>query len=1536
MARGVHGRAAGGDGRAGRADAAAARLLARQPRPGRRRPGRTARRRARRLGGRPARRVRPLQPGGGRTLPGGVGAVNLVPTAPAGLLRRIEAAAERRPEATAVESGGTRLTYADLNRAANRLARYLRGRGVGPEVRVAMCLDRSAQLVTAMLAVLKAGGAYVPLDPEYPADRLRYMLEASRAPVLLTAEASRERLGAAAAGAVCLDSAGGEWAGQPAGNLEPAAVPGNLAYVIFTSGSTGRPKGVMIDHSALRNLVEWNVRVYELTPDDRTTAIASPSFDPMGFEVWPALAAGASLLVPDAETRISPDRLQRWLLANRVTVSYVPTPLAERLLKLDWPADAPLRLLHTGGDRLSGRPAPGVSFRLMNHYGPTENTVASTVSAVGASRRPALPDIGRPIDNTFAMVLDEDLGRPGDGTAGELFLGGAGLARGYLDQPALTAERFVPNPLAARPGERLYRTGDLARWRPDGALEYIGRADRQVKIRGQRVELGEIEAVLSAHPDLQAAAVEAVASADGERRLVGYVSPRAGAEPAVRELRQYLAEVLPASMVPSAFVLLPELPATANGKVDRAALPPPAEQPDLDGARTAPRSPAEAAVAAIWRDVLGLERVGVEDDFFDLGGHSLLAERVSARMREAFGVEVGYRTLFESSTVAQQAALVAGAAAGPPAPAGRAAGGDEAPLSTGQRRLWLADQLDRGAAAYREAASVWLRGELRPDALRWALNEVVRRHAVLRTRFALRAGEPVQAVAAGLRLDLDPVAAAGEADALRMAGELAARPYDLTRGPLVRAGLFRLSATHHLLVVAMHHVVCDAWSVAILWRELAELYEARVLGRAPALPELTVQYADFAAWEAARPEGDRLDRQRAFWHRQLAGVTPSLDLPTGQRRRDGAGSAGHCRRPVPAGVVRRLEAVSRQARVTLFMTLLAAYQVVLARLSGQTDVVVGAPITRRPRADFEPLIGFFVNPLVLRTDLGGDPTFRELQGRVNEVALGAYDNQDVPFDDLVEEARQGRDLGPRPLLQYLFALQNIRVEGPRLPGVEARVEQLDRIAPMFDLELELEPREDGGLEARVLFDRDVFDPAAAERVTSAYVALLDAVAADPDRRIGDLPLDGERERRRLLVEWNDTGRPLPAGAGRAGIIDEHVAERPGSPALVFGDTVLTYAELDLRSRRLAARLRRLGVGPETVVGVCLERSPELAVAMVAVHRAGGAYLPLDPEYPRARLEPMVEDSGTALVLTTDQLADRLPAGRAAVVAVAGDDAAAGGGPPEPPAAPGNLAYVIYTSGSTGRPKGAGCTRLGLAALIEAQRAVLGITPGDRVLQFSSASFDASVFEMVLALASGAALVLATPAELAGGEPLLELLRRQRVTAAVLPPSVLREVPAADLPDLRTLTVAGEACGADLLATWAPGRRFLNLYGPTEATVWTTSSERLGGDDRPDIGRPIPNTTVYVLDRHLRPAPLGVAGELCIGGAGLARGYVGRPGLTAERFVPNPFAAGERLYRSGDLARWLPDGRLDFLGRIDHQVKVRGLRIEVGEIEAALA
>ncbi|WP_446039248.1 amino acid adenylation domain-containing protein [Streptomyces sp. SID1121] len=1494
-----------------------------------------------------------------RILSGGSDTRQEVP--PTTLVELFEAQVARTPDAIAVVFDGIETTYAELNARANRLARVLVGRGARPEEQVAVLMDRSTDLVVALLAVVKTGAAYVPIDPAHPADRIAHMLDDARSTLLVT---HQDMTGAADADdgvtRVVTDApdtvaALSAMAGENLTDRERGAalLPAHPVYVIYTSGSTGRPKGVVVSHAAVCHYLTWASGAYPGL-SGRTVLHSSAAFDLTVTPLYGTLISGGALYLADIRDGL-PDGLAPTFL--KVTPSHL------NLLSEDPAGSFTQGDLVVGGESLAGKQltrwrAAHPDVLITNEYGPTEAAVGCVIFTV----RPGDPDrvggvpVGRSVPDMRAFVLDAALRPVPPGVSGEVYLAGAQLARGYLGRPGLTAQRFVACPFGGR-GERMYRTGDLARWNAEGQLEYLGRTDDQVKVRGFRIEPGEVEAVLTAHPSVARSAVVVREDRPGDQRLVGYLVPHGGDTSQVDSaaLRVHLGAFLPEYMVPSALVVLDALPLTVNGKLDRGALPAPDHHVPL--AEQGPLTVREELLCTVFAEILGLPQVGVDDNFFDLGGHSLLAVRVVSRIRSVLGAEVPIRTLFEAPTPAALAGRLTDSGTRRP-PLERVERAERVPLSFAQQRLWFLGELEGPSATYNIPVALRLTGDLDVEALRVALGDVVGRHEVLRTVFPTDEGRPYQRILTPpSSFDL-PVVEVGQEDLAEAVAGPAGHAFDLTAEFPLRAWLLRVGPGECVLVMVVHHIAGDGWSMGPLARDASVAYAARSTGRAPDWEPLGVQYADYTLWqrELLGEETDPdslLNEQLGYWRAALGGVPQELVLPFDRPRPTVVSHrGGHVEIRVPADVHARVAELARAEGVTVFMVLQAALAVLLSRVGAGDDIPVGTPVAGRTDEALNDLVGFFVNTLVIRTDLSGDPSFAGLLEQVRENGLAAFAHQDVPFERLVEDLAPARSMARHPLFQVMLTLQNNAEAVLDLPGVDAVLLPAGEPVAKFDLSFALAEtfHPDGrpaGLHGGVEYALDLFDRETVETLAERFVRVLDTVTADPHQHLTAVEVLAPAERQRILVEWNDTARDVPA-VTLPELFQAQAARTPDATAVVFADIEVTYADLNARANRLARLLIDRGVGPESPVAVMMHRSVDLVVALLAVVKAGGAYVPVDPGYPAERITYLLTDAEPLLVLTSTDLASRLTGGELSYLAVdhprttAALDDREDTDPTDSerraPLLPAHPAYVIYTSGSTGQPKGVTVTHRGLSSLTAVQAEELTITTRSRVLQFASASFDAAIWETVMALCNGACLVSAPSHDLLPGQALVRLVAERSVTHALLPPAVLALLEPDSLPSLTTLVTGGEALSQNLVTRWADGRRLVNAYGPTESTVCATTTDPLptDGNRTPPIGTPVANTRVHVLDAALRPVPVGVAGELYVSGAGLARGYHARPGLTAQRFVANPFGGpGERMYRTGDVARWNTDGQLEYLGRTDDQVKVRGFRIEPGEVEAAL-
>ncbi|MDQ0047474.1 nonribosomal peptide synthetase DhbF [Paenibacillus polymyxa] len=1579
----------------------------------------------------------------------------------ASLQEMLQLQSELRPDAVAVECDDDMvISYKELNKRANRLAHWLIAHGTGPEQIVALMLPRSVNMVIGMLAVLKTGAAYVPLDPDYPQDRVAYVLEHASPVCILTNAQVADRIPAdISVPRMLLDGGSGqedlaavlngynhELSAYPDTNptdrerVQPLSTD-HPAYIIYTSGSTGKPKGVVITFKSLTNFLLAMQDQFTLCEQDRLLAVTTISFDISGLEIYLPLLNGAQLIIARKETVQEPSALAELINRSQPTLMQATPTLWHVLATEHAEAIRGLRVL-VGGEALPEEllhALQRLDCRITNLYGPTETTIWSTAASIEKGDT-GTPAIGRPIRNTQVYVLDGSLQAVPAGVTGDLYIAGDGLARGYYGRPDLTAERFVANPFGP-PGSRMYRTGDLARWRLDGSLEYGGRADHQIKIRGFRVELGEIEAVLARHSDVAQVSVIVREDREGDQRLVAYIVPiaaaatpvltgaetdtiqkkpgkpseqseqsaqKAPAEPfgyqSIRgdlgssphrlhslALREYAAASLPDYMVPSAFVMLGALPLMPNGKLDRKALPAPVMDKVLH-VRT-PRTPQEAMLCDLFAEVLALPIVGIDDSFFDLGGHSLLGARLMTRIREVFGVEVNIGRLFETPTVASFAErLDQGQSLRPSLlPAVRP---QRIPLSFAQSRLWFLHRMEGPSPTYNIPLVIRMSGDVNVEALQAALGDIVARHETLRTIFP-----DVQGVAQQVILETQQawpvlrVTKICEAELPHLLAEGSRYCFDLAVEPALRTELFTLSADQHVLLVTLHHIVGDGWSLNALTRDLATAYAAHIdryahaeqsahpESMAPVLPMLPVQYADYALWQQEllgreNETGSLMNKQLAYWHDALKGLPDQIDLPTDYPRPSEASYRGDTvvLRIAPE-LHEQLLRLARESRASLFMVMQAGLAALLTRLGAGTDIPVGSPIAGRNAEGLDHLVGLFINTLVLRIDTLGDPTFCELLERVRRTCLDAYEHQDVPFERLVEMLNPTRSRSRHPLFQVMLALQNTPDPELLLPGVETQLQLASVGAAKFDLTVELREcrTADGrpdGIEGWIEYNTDLFKRETIEAMKVRLERLLVAAVANTEQPIGALDILGPEERHEILVKWNgDTNAstcPNQASTSSLPVLFEQQAARtPGAVAVSYEGNQLSYEELNARANRLAHLLIARGAGPDRIVALALPRSLDMVIALLAVLKSGAAYLPLDPDYPADRLAYMLEDASPALMITSIHVTiSSIPVTSTVFPVVLEDPQINKELKSYPdrnpvdadrliPLLPLHPAYIIYTSGSTGKPKGVVIPHQNVARLFDSTQPWFHFGPSDVWTLFHSYAFDFSVWEIWGPLLHGGRLVIVPYTVSRSPEQFLQLLVDESVTVLNQTPSAFYQLMQADLEQpvlsqklaLRYVVFGGEALELGRLTAWyerhaddAP--TLVNMYGITETTVHVSyialDRDMVAEKASSLIGRPIPDLQVYVLDHRLQPVPPGVTGDLYVAGAGLAQGYLGRPALTAERFVADPYGLqGSRMYRTGDLARWRPDGSLEYAGRADQQVKIRGFRMEPGEIEAVL-
>lgn len=1467
-----------------------------------------------------------------------------------------EEQARRTPDRIAVIGRDRSLSYSDLNQRANHLAHLLRDRGVGPETLVGVCLERSPELVVALLGIWKAGGAYVPLDPAYPQGRIAFMVEDANVRIILTEERCRHLIGSIEGEILNVDKDVQIVRDETASNLRCMGTPSNLAYVMYTSGSTGTPKGAMIHHRGLVNYLWWAISAYDLRAGESVPVHSSISFDLTVTSLYPALLSGGCVeLLPEgvgAFNLVSALRSRKRRNLVKITPAHLEI-LKQQLSPEEMKEASSLFVI--GGENLLAESlgvwrqnAPDTRF--INEYGPTETVVGCCVYEVQAEDplEGAVP-IGRPIANMQMYVLDDKHRILPPGMIGEIFIGGVGVARGYLNRPELTQERFVSDPFSSEEGARMYKTGDLGRYRKDGVVEYLGRTDNQVKVNGYRIELGEIETSIARWPLAQSCVVLAREDGLGGKQLIAYVVMHQRASGTATDLQDFLRESLPEYMIPARVVFLDALPLTHNGKIDRNALPsPPVENQLHEQKGDRPRNAIEQALTSIWVEMLKINDFGIHDDFFDLGGRSLLAIRTLSRIRDVFQIELPAETLFENSTISSLANVIAQAKLAQKAAKHiqpREYDGS-IPLSFPQELFWYVQQLQPDSPVYNIVDAVVLHGSFDASAIQRSVNEVVRRHEILRTVFKDVKGIPVQDVLENLELQVREVdlttlspdeRESAWRETLRANGQ---EPFDLSRAPLMRATVIRWHAHEQRLILVLHHILSDEWSMEIIHHEIKELYRAFVKNEAPQLLPLPIQYKDFALWQRDDIQGKSLKEQIDYWKQELSGAPVTLDLPADRPRPPRQSFRGDVQRfSLPYDVLVKLTLLSQQERATLFMTLEASFAALLYRYTQQNDILIGTPISCRTHSNTEDLVGCFLNSLILRTQIDEKTSFRSLLQQTRRRALAAYVHSDMPLSKLVAELAPERDPSRSPLFQVMFILHN---KGVSQVANVSRSEGFTTGTSKFDLSLIISEGE-RGLDGMIEYSTDLFNAGTIQRMSQHYVRLLESIGNAPDEPISQLPMLGESERKLLLVDWNNTHLNRPHNLALHQLLEKQACLSPDRIAVVYENKALSYEELNHRANQVAHRLRELGVGPDILVGLLMERSLEMVVGLLGILKAGGAYVPLDPAFPQSRLAYMVEDSNMSTLITHRGLEAILTVRPPIILHLDSDwheiAQRAMNADDLPNVSQSNRAYVLYTSGSTGKPKGVEITHAAIVNFLLSMHNAPGMHEDDVLLALTTLSFDIAGLEIYLPLLTGAKVVIASDVDIHDPRRLMNLLQQSGCTVMQATPATYRALIHAGWSGKKKLKLlcGGEALSPDLADDLlSRSGELWNMYGPTETTVWSTIQRVTSSQEPISIGKPIGNTQVYVLDAHRNLVPIGACGELYIGGDGLARGYLNREDLTSERFVPSPFASGTRLYRTGDLARWMPDGTLHCLGRVDSQVKIRGFRIELGEIEAVLS
>lgn len=1449
------------------------------------------------------------------------------------------------PESIAITFEEEEITYKELNQRSNQLANYLQSKGVKEETLVPICIERSIEMLVGILGILKAGGAYVPIDPEYPQDRISYMIRDTAGSILLSSNAGTKKLQQLDEIEIIeIDSDKALISNQSIDNLKINIDPDNLAYIIYTSGSTGKPKGVMVTHKNVVSLVK-GIDYVSMGNKDRLLSTGSSSFDATTFEYWGMLLNGGQLILCEESRLLNSGKLREEIEDRKVNKMWFTSSWFNQLVETDISIFEGLQTILVGGEKLSEQHIQKIrqtypEIEIINGYGPTENTTFSLTYKINETNIEGAIPIGRPLNNRSAYVLGEDLQLVPVGVTGEIYLGGAGVARGYLNQENLTAEKFVKDPFSNE-GAGMYKSGDLGRWLPDGIIEYLGRVDDQVKIRGYRIELGEIETVIMQNEFVKQAVILAKEDNQGEKRLIGYIIPEGKFEK--ETIITYLQSKLPDYMVPAVLIEMNQFPLTSNGKIDKKALP---DAERLSEQLVAPRNEIEEKLSAIWLDILKLEEVSVHDDFFELGGHSLLAIRLMSMLRKDMGIEVKIGDIFDYPTITMLAGYISGQSSGilmpsievKPRP-------DNIPLSFSQERLWFIDQLE-GSVQYHIPIILKLSGDLNINALSKSIQTIINRHEVLRTVFRVKDGNPLQYIKDKDLWELNIVngqAYKGDDSGLqKYLQQLIKKPFDLANDHMLKATLLSLEDQEYLLLVTMHHIASDGWSMPLIVKEVGELYKCYSEDKPVNLLPLNIQYADFAIWQRNYLKGELLESKINYWKEKLSGVEV-LELPV-----DFSRPAVHTTRGAVKGfdiskeLTNQLNVLSQREGATLFMGLLSAFKILLHRYTGQEDVCVGSPIANRTQPEVEGMIGFFVNTLALRSQVKDDDLFVSLLQQVKANTMKAYEHQDVPFEKVVEVVVKERDLSRTPLFQAVLILQNTPdIPQFELGNIQLRGESIQNNTSKFELTFAINENA-AGLRVSIEYNTDLFKEETIDRMFNHYKELLNSIVKSPREKIGKLKILTQAEENKLLHEFNDTEVDFPKDKNIVDLFEEQAEKYPDSIAVIFEDEELSYSELNKRSNQLARYLKNQGLKEEALVPICMERGFEMIIGILGILKAGGAYVPIDPDYPEDRISYMLGDTGALLVISSNAFSKKIP--KSAHIDIIELDKVL----PEISSeetvnlntkiSPNNLAYVIYTSGSTGKPKGVMIEHNGVVNLSLSQGRELRLKPQMKTLQFASFGFDASCYEIFNTFLSGGNLVIPKKEDILSVEKFSELINKNKVEVVVLPPSVQHVIKDV-FGTIKTIVSAGEPLNEVIgKHIQSQGIRLINAYGPTENTVCATLTDDPFKDGNTIvIGHPISNVKIYILDKSNKLCPLGITGEICIAGVQVARGYLNRPDLTAEKFIKNPFDKKgiSRLYKSGDLGRWLPDGNIEYLGRIDDQVKLRGYRIEMGEIENVL-
>ena len=1487
-----------------------------------------------------------------------------------------EEKAEKFADRTALTFEGHHITYKELNRRANQLAHFLLERNVQPDDLIAIYSERKPHLLVAILGVLKAGAAYLPIDPVYPPERVHFMLEDSDAKIILTQSSLKDNLNLTGRQAILLDEHWPEISKRPIHNPKTKVTPNHLIYVIYTSGSTGKPKGTLITHYNVVRLFQATDHWYHFNENDVWTLFHSYAFDFSVWEIWGALLYGGRLVIVPQLISRSPEQFYQLLLKEKVTILNQTPSAFKQLMHAEEmigkpPYNTNLRYIIFGGEALdlnSLRPwfekHRDQQPQLINMYGITETTVHVTFRPINQQDLEAARGsvIGLPIPDLQVYILDQYLQPVPIGVPGEIHVAGAGLARGYLNREELTATKFVPHSFSDETDARLYRSGDLARFLENGDIEYLGRIDNQIKIRGFRIELGEIETILAKHPAVRSCLVITARDHQGNNLIAAYIVPREGQEVTSHQLREYLRESLPEYMVPSAFVLLEEFPLTPNGKIDQRALPDPlTHRIDLQREYLPPKTPTEEVLAQIFGKILNITKIGINDHFFELGGHSLLATQLISRIRDALGVDLPLKILFEHPVLSELARAVDQLKTQQTKkheqaikPIDRSS---KLPLSFAQQRLWFLYQMDPNDASYNIPAAFRVKGPLKIGLLQQVFDEIARRHETLRMVFKTINGLPEVEILpqSPIKIEYRKLQPSENSKTIeKIIITEARRPFKLETGPLVRVKVLELSPEEFVIILNMHHIISDGWSLGVLMNEVGALYRAFRQRQPSPLPELEIQYVDFAAWQRNWLQGAVLEEHLTFWKEKLGHGSPPLHLPTDFPRPAALTANGaHIDFKIDPALTKKIQDFCKQHDLTLFMTLLSAFMIVLNKYTAQQDISVGTPVANRNRSEIEHLIGFFVNTLVMRGDLNENHTVKEFLMQMKDYALGAFDHQDLPFEKVVDAIQPERDVAHTPLFQVMFILQNLPVGPQQASDITIEPLAVENGLSQFELTLSLK-EVDKAFEGNLEYNTDLFKESTMRRFIQHYLRMVEAVVSNPQLTLKQLSLFSEEEILQLMKSWNETARKIPDIAIHH-LIEKQAHKQPERIAIVNGNQHMTYGELNYLSDALATFLINQGIGSGQQVGISLSRSPYLIVALLGILKSGAAYVPLDVNYPRERLEFMVSDSAISLLITEKSLKEKARFESIPMLLLDEEDSWQDGQKIAlPPVSPEQPAYIIYTSGSTGLPKGVVVSHRSVVNHNLAMAELFELNENDRMLQFATINFDAAGEEIYPTLQSGATLILRGNEVLISGEQLLNLVEEQQITILDLPTAYwhqllaeLKELNRSIPESLRLLVLGGDKLAAERFKEWlklgGDRIRTLNTYGPTETTIVSTVFECPNSIEAIDqlgeipIGRPIANTRAYVLDSNLQPVPPGILGELFIGGAGVALGYLNREDLTSERFVADPFSEqpGDRMYRTGDLVRMRADGNIEFIGRVDNQVKIRGFRVELDEIEHAL-